>query len=139
MSNERLLKRLRHWGKSEREQTGALDAEEYKRSVMSDVSLLYNTQKGTVLIDDDFGVPDFSGMMNRFGEQEAAQIEKALREVTDRYEPRMKGTTVKYIPRSDDQGVLRFVVSGMLLFKSQNIPFVFNALLNGSGSVILEM
>lgn len=139
MSNERLLKKIRRWSGSAREQTNTIDTEEYKRSVLSDITLLYNTQKGTVLMDEHLGVPDFTTMMNRFGAQEVTQIEKAFREVTDKYEPRIRNTAVRFTPRNDDHGMLRFTVSAMLSFKSQVLPFEFHALINGNGSVSLEI
>jgi predicted component of type VI protein secretion system len=72
MSSERLLKRLRHWGKGEGERVSRLDAGEYRKSVLADIALLYNTQRGTVLIAGDMGVPDFTSLLNRFGPQEVA-------------------------------------------------------------------
>jgi type VI secretion system lysozyme-like protein len=139
MSNERLLKKIRRWSGSTREQPNTIDVEEYKRSVLSDITLLYNTQKGTVLMDEHLGVPDFTVMMNRFGDQEVTQIEKAFREVTDKYEPRIRNTAVRFAPRNDDHGMLRFTVSAVLSFKNQVLPFEFYALINGNGSVALEV
>lgn len=139
MTNERLLKKLRHWSGSNREQPISIDPEEFKRSVLSDITSLYNTQRGTVLIDDYLGVPDFTAMMNRFGAQEVTQIEKAFKDVTDKYEPRLRNTSVRFTPRDDDHKVLRFSVAGALTFKNQIYSFEFNALINGNGSVTLEM
>ncbi len=139
MTNERLLKKLRHWSVNRLHQPKMLDVEEFKRSVLADISHLYNTQKGTVLIDEQLGVPDFSGMMSNFGAQEILLIEKAFKNVTDKYEPRVRGTTVKFMPRDDDHGILRFHISGVLILEKHTQSIEFNALINGNGSVSIEL
>lgn len=138
MSNERLLKRLRHWGKGQVERVSRLDAGEYKKSVLADVSALYNTQKGTVLIADDMGVPDFTSLLNRFGPQEIEVITQSLRDVTEKYEPRMRNVSVRFLPRDDEYGVLRFEVYATLQFRNQDIPIEFGALVQGNGSVVVD-
>lgn len=136
MANERILKRLRRW--SNNNDASSADYEEYKRSVLEDLTQLYNTQKGTVLIDNELGVSDFSGMMSRFGDQEASQIERSLREVTDKYEPRIRGVAVRH-SNSDQHNVLRFMVTCALTYKNQILPIEFAALVEGNGSVTLEI
>lgn len=138
MSSERLLKRIRYWGKGQEDRGTRLDAGEYSRSVMKDLELLYNTKKGTVLISDDMGMPDFTGLLNRFGPQEIATMERSFRELTERYEPRFRSVSVRFLPRDNEFGVLRFVVSGALPFKTQNLPLEFSALVQGNGSVTIE-
>lgn len=138
MSRERLLKRIRHWGRGQGERVSRLEAGEYRQSVLADLSALYNTQKGTVLVADDMGVPDFASMLNRFGPKEAEMITQSLREVTEKYEPRMRNVRVNFLPRDDEYDVLRFSVAGNLEFREQDLPIEFNALIQGNGTVTIE-
>lgn len=138
MSRERLLKRIRHWGRGQGERVSRLEAGEYRKSVLSDLSSLYNTQKGTVLISDDMGVPDFASMLNRFGPKEAETITQSLREVTEKYEPRMRNVRVNFLPRDDEYEVLRFSVAGNLEFRGQDLPIEFSALIQGNGTVTID-
>lgn len=138
MSSERLLKRIRYWGKGQGDRVSRLDAGEYKMSVFADISRLYNTQQGTVLISQDLGVPDFTNLLNRFGPQEVAIMERAFREVLEKYEPRVRNVIVRFLPRDNEYGVLRFVVSASLAFRNQSLPLEFGALVQGNGSVTIE-
>lgn len=138
MSAERLLKRIRHWGRGDVESVSRIDASEYKKSVLEDIKDLYNTQKGTVLISDEMGVPDFTSMLNRLGPQELDTITQSLREVTEKYEPRMKNITVRHMPRDDEYGVMRFTVNAGLSFRDQDISIEYEALVQGNGSVDIE-
>lgn len=139
MSKERLLKRIRYWGRGQGERVSRLEAGEFRMSVLADLSLLYNTQKGTVLISDDLGVPDFASLLNRFGPQEADLITRSLREVTEKYEPRMKNVRVSFLPREDEYDSLRFAVAGSLEFRGQELPIEFSALVQGNGTVTIDM
>ncbi len=139
MPSERLLKRIRYWGKDQGERVSRLEVGDYKNSVLADLALLYNTNKGTVLVSGDMGVPDFTSLMNSFGPQEVATIEQAFVDVTDKYEPRITNVVVKYQPRGNEFGVLRFSVSGILAYKNQELPMEFSALVQGNGSVTVEV
>lgn len=138
MSKERLLKRIRYWGRGQGDRVSRLEAGEYRQSVLADISSLYNTQQGTVLIADDMGVPDFASLLNRFGPKEVDVITQSLREVTEKYEPRMRNVRVSFLPRDDEHEVLRFSVSGSLEFQGQDIPIEFSALIQGNGTVSID-
>lgn len=138
MSGERLLKRLRHWERGDADKVSRLDAGEFTKSVLADIELLYNTKRGTVLVSDEMGLPDFTGLLNRFGPQEVTTMENAFREVTEKHEPRIRGVSVRFLPRENEYGVLRFLVAGILIFRNQPLPIEFNALVQGNGSVAIE-
>lgn len=138
MSAERLLKRIRYWGRGDVESVSRIDASEYKKSVLEDIKDLYNTQKGTVLISNEMGVPDFTSMLNRLGPNEIETITQSLREVTEKYEPRMKNVTVRHHPREEEYGVMRFLVNAGMSFKENDIAIEYAAIVQGNGSVEIE-
>lgn len=130
MTQERLLKRLAAWG---REEAPAGDLGGYTESVLEDLDRLYNTQQGTALIDAEMGLPDFSTLFNSLAPPEMERIERALRQVTERFEPRLRIASVKHAQRTDDFGLLRFEVAARLRFGEQEVPLRFFALLGGEG------
>ncbi len=123
------MKRFRQWGREE----PASDLAGFTESVLEDLDRLYNTQQGTALIDEEYGLPDFSALFNTMTPPEIERIERALRRTTERYEPRLTVTGIEHKQRSDDTGVLRFAVSARTEFREQPVNLEFFALLGGEG------
>lgn len=138
MSPERLLKRIRQWDRGLQDPVVRGDIAEYRQSVLNDIALLFNTQRGTVLISDELGLPDFTNLLNRFGSEEITFMEKSFQELMETFEPRLKGILVQYAPRDNETGLLRFLITGQLSFRRQNSPIAFYALLQGDGRITIE-
>jgi len=139
MSQERLLKRVQQWARGDEGITSVADVGAYTQSVLDDLGKLFNTQHGTVLIDDDYGMPDFTNSYNNLTPPELERMERSIREQARKYEPRLKGVTVNYQASENDQGLLRFIVAGQLSFREQTIPLAFDAILQGNGSITLQV
>jgi len=138
MSTERLLKRIRQWDRGLQDSVARGDIAEYRQSVLNDIAKLYNTQRGSVLISDELGLPDFTNLLNRFGSEEIMFMEKSFQELTETFEPRLKGISVQYAPRENEAGLLRFLITGQLSFRRQNSLLAFYVLLQGDGRITLE-
>lgn len=136
MPRERLLKRIRAW--SRRESGAGNDLAAYTESVLADVSSLLNTRRGTVVLNDDYGMPDFSNLFNSLSPPELESIQKALRVCLDSFEQRLSGVGVEYTPRDSEFGVLRFSVNARLRFRNQENPLSFFCLLQGDGSISVQ-
>ena len=136
MPRERLLKRIRAW--SRRESGAGNDIAAYTESVLQDVGALLNTRRGTVVLDDNYGMPDFSNLFNSLAPPELDAIQKALRTCLDGFEKRLGAVTVEYTPRDSEFGVLRFTVNARLKFRNQESPTSFFCLLQGDGSIDVQ-
>ena len=136
MPRERLLKRIRAW--SRRESGAGNDLAAYTDSVLEDIGVLLNTRRGTVVLDGDYGLPDFSNQFNSLAPPELEAIQKAIRVCLDGFEKRLLGVAVDYTPRDTEFGVLRFTVSARLRFRNQETPISFFCLLQGDGSVSVQ-
>jgi type VI secretion system lysozyme-like protein len=136
---QRLLKRISHW-----EQAGDLGAEEADvdlllDSITDDLEKLYNTRRGTVLIDEAFGMPDFSHLMNGYSAPDLGGILQQIYLQAKQYEPRLSALQVKPVDPSRYPGRLQFVINARVRTREQDLPYSVNALLADDGSVELVM
>lgn len=137
MSKERLLKRIAMWAKSEESMIES-DLIILKNAVLEDLDKLYNTQRGTVLTDENFGLPNFTNLINGFSPPELGRITLALHDMTQKYEMRLKNIFVEEIPREDNMGLLKFVIKGDLQYRGQPASVSYLVVLQGDGSVVIE-
>lgn len=107
-------------------------------SIKDDLEKLYNTKRGTVLIDDKFGIPDFSHMLNGYSTPDVGLILQQLHLQTKNYEPRLNGLHVNYVDQNKAPGKLKFQISAKINYKGQEQPFNVFALLSDDGSVSLQ-
>lgn len=112
MREERLLERIRsregEGGRSERE-----DPRKAADSVLAHLRRILTTRQGNVPIADDYGVPDTSEFLISGGES-LRDLERAIRHAVQKYEPRLKGVRVGFVPSEDDALTLRFQITGRL-------------------------
>ncbi|HEX7045942.1 MAG TPA: type VI secretion system baseplate subunit TssE [Gammaproteobacteria bacterium] len=139
MTEERLLKRIGYWLSPEDAERRRADIGAYTESVFADLANLYNTRRGSVQISGEYGLPDFVNMLNSFTPPAIESIENVIRETTQKFEPRLRDISVQHVPRDDDEGLLRFNVNGNLVFRDNTVPVQFDAVLQGDGSVALQV
>jgi type VI secretion system protein len=135
---ERLLKRFSQWEDSMEVSFDEVDTNALMASIKDDLEKLYNTKRGTVLIDDNFGLPDFSQMLNGYAAPDVGSILQQLHLQTRQYEPRLHAVHVTYVDQKKYPGKLQFNISAKLKVKEHEIPFNVNALLSDDGSVVLN-
>jgi len=93
-------------------------------SILAHLQRILNTRQGNVLIADDYGVPDFLNFLQSFPDS-VHHIEASIRTAVNRYEPRLSGASVTFIPREDDDLTLRFQI-------------IANLAISGDRQVLLE-
>lgn len=138
MPHERLLKRIKLWSVSA-EAAYRSDINDLIESILDDLSKMYNTRQGTVLLDENYGLPDFTSLMNTMAPPEIAKLSRAFLLTTTKYETRLKNLTVRFNKQDDDFGIMRFSVSCKIPHKDEIYPLKFDALLLGDGSVSLQV
>lgn len=139
MAEERLLKRIRRWLDPEEAERRRADIGAYTESVLADLANLYNTRRGSVQTSEKYGLPDFANMLNSFAPPSLESIEAMIRETTLLFEPRLADVAVKHVPREGEHGLLRFNVTGHLGFRGNKVPLQFDAVLQGDGSVLVQI
>lgn len=112
MREERLLARIRAWER-EPARRGVEDPRRLSDSIRSHLQRILNTRRGNVPIAEDYGIPEFSEYA-ALGEGAIAELEKAIRTTIQKYEPRLRGVRVTFLPRDENRLHLEFRITGRL-------------------------
>ena len=112
MNEQRLLERIRSWerdpARRERRDTGRL-----VDSILAHLRCMLNTRQGAVPIAPDYGVPDFLDFLQTFPDS-VHTIEHDLQGAIHRYEPRLSGVQVTFLPQEEHMLALRFQITGQI-------------------------
>ncbi len=137
MYQQRLLERIREVEKHP-ELRGNPDPEVVVQSVMRHLRMILNTKQGTAPIDDDFGVPDFTNLGSTFGQDTIPDIQRSIADVVRKYEPRLRGVAVTYIPQSQDVLQVAFKLEATIQTESRDVPVVFETVIDPDGKVSVK-
>lgn len=122
MREERLLERISTW-KKEPFRRGKEEPRRVVDSVLRHLRRILNTKQGNVLIAEDYGVPDFSDFLNALPDS-IRDIEKNIRTAIQKYEPRLSGVRVNFIPQEEDPLSLRFQITARLAMDAKTQVFI---------------
>jgi type VI secretion system protein len=133
MFKERLLERI----KNLEEHSGEVLSSNASREISS-ISLhlqkLLNTHQGSVLIAEDYGVPDLTNLPGEGITDAGRRIERVITNVIRKYEPRLSNIRIKMESREDDLLTLRFKLEATLA-QDKSIPVVFETVVRSDGKV----
>jgi type VI secretion system protein len=133
MSEERLLERIGRW-KREPQRRDREDPRKTIHSVLLHLSRILNTRRGNVPIAEDYGIPDLADLVSLFPES-VREIERALRLVIQKYEPRLKVLRVSFVPQDVDVLSIRFEISARLVTTRDGSHIHLQTVLDGDGKV----
>lgn len=94
-------------------------------SVTNHINAILNTRKGTVQIDPEYGLPDFTHLPGNFASFETEAIAKTISSLIKRYEPRIKDVSVSFRGSAKDSLSLLFVLAGTIVHREKRIPLRF--------------
>lgn len=136
MREKRLLERLRAV-ELDPDWRGGSDPAVALKSVLGHIGKILNTRQGSAPIATDFGVPDFTSIASTFGADSVAQVEQAIIQVIQRYEPRLRSVQVVFDPQPDRPFALAFKLQAQLAGEGQETPVVFETILNPDGRIMV--
>jgi type VI secretion system protein len=136
MREERLLDRLRTWKEAPERRAGE-DPGRTVDSIIRHLSRILNTKRGNVPIAEDYGIPDLTDFVSLHLES-IGEIERSLRQVIQRYEPRLKVSRVSFVPQEDEALSLRFEIIASLATSQEKIPVHFETIVDGNGKVSIS-
>ena len=131
----RLLKRIRSWEEAGVVSAADVDVIEIMQSMCDDLEKLLNTRRGTVLVDQDYGLPDFTHLRNSYAAPDVDEIEHNLVHQVRKYETRLTSINLEYQQPGKGSNNISFVLNAMINHKKQDLNFVANIQLNDDSSV----
>jgi type VI secretion system protein len=135
MREDRLLDRLRLLDKDPTRSSGQ-DSRRVVDSVLGHLQRILNTRQGGAQIADDYGIPDFTGLLHSIPES-LRDIERAIRTIIQKYEPRLRAVRVSFIPHEEDELSLRFQIVAKLATGDEKSPVIFESMVDTDGKIVV--
>jgi type VI secretion system protein len=135
----RLLKRIRHWEEAGVVSAADIDVFEIMESICDDLEKMLNTRRGTVLVDQDYGLPDFTHLRNSYAAPDMDEIEHDLVYQIRKYETRLTSVNLEYQQPGRTSGGIKFVLNAVFRHKKQDLNLVANIQLNDDSSVSVSL
>jgi type VI secretion system protein len=133
MREHRLLDRIRFMDKNPSRRFSE-DHRQMLHSVLDHLQRILNTRQGSTLIAEDYGIPDFTNLMSGYPESKRF-IEGSIRHTIQKYEPRLQGVRIAFLPQQEDALTLSFQISARLVLDDLKDPVVFESVLDAGGRV----
>ena len=136
MREERLLERISRWEIGS-ERTNLTSVDILIGSILRHLRGILNTQRGTVPIDKEYGLPDFSSLAPSFTSGSTKDIHDDLMVAVERYEPRLKLASIAMVPDETDFLSLKFEVTGAIRVNDREVPARLATVVNPDGKVTI--
>ncbi len=138
MNSETLLERIRNLDKrleeiSDQESQGSL------YSILQHLRKILNTRQGSVLIADDYGMPDLTNFPGENLSEAAEELEEIMKTIIQRYEPRLTNVKINFEPEINDYSTLRFKLNAEIVTREDTrTPVVFETVVTSEGMVRVD-
>ncbi|MFT5220926.1 MAG: type VI secretion system protein [Planctomycetota bacterium] len=135
----RLLKRIKKWEEAGEVSASEVDINELLESMRDDVEKLLNTRKGTVLIDENYGLPDFTHLVNGYSAPDAEEIQRDLIYQLRQYETRL--SAIALMPHENKKQVasIEFGLNAQFQHREQTQEFVVVLRFADNGSINVSL
>ncbi|MFT5502964.1 MAG: type VI secretion system protein [Gammaproteobacteria bacterium] len=137
--NLRLLKRIRNWEEAGVVSASDIDLTELVESVREDLEKLFNTRRGTVLIDESFGLPDYTHLMNGYSAPDSDEILRDLNFQVLQYETRLGGINISLNEGRSKTPGLRFDLNAQFSHRDQHQEFSVLLQFVENGSITVSL
>lgn len=139
MAGLRFLEKLQNMQKKKKLPDDEL-ANAVVKSVIGYVGKILNTRRGSTVLGNDFGIPDFTGMGVSFSADDIPHLENEIATFIERCEPRLKQVSVTFSPDKHAHFQMQFLLSANLdLGINDYLPVHFTTKIEPSGKVQVSM
>ena len=135
----RLLKRFKSWEEAGVVSSSDIDANEVMESLLDDLEKIFNTRRGTVLIDENYGLPDFTHLMNGYAAPDINEMERDLLYQLRHYETRLTAVSMAYQQSGKSSSSLKFGLNAQFRHKNQDLNLVATVHFNDNSSVSVSL
>ena len=136
MREEQLLDRIRLQAKEPARRVTE-DPKRVVHSIRDHLERILNTRKGSVGIADDYGISDFSLIMDGHPDS-LRDFARATQQTIQKYEPRLKAVRVEFIHREEGSFSVSFKIIARLAAAPKKDPIVFRSLLYSDGKISIR-
>ncbi len=135
----RLLKRIRNWEEAGVVSASDVDVNEMMESLRDDLEKLLNTRRGTVLVDHDYGLPDFTYLMNGYAAPDIDEIQRDLLYQIKQYETRLDSISLSFHQPDNRATSVMFGLDAKFQHRNQPIDFIATVQFTDNGSVRVSL
>ncbi len=114
MYERTLLERIEALEAPKQDTAGQTSADIELESIMSHLRRLLNTNKGSVQIDTDYGMPDMNSFSGEGIDKTMEGIERSVIDLVQKYEKRLANVRVQIESASSDVLKIRFCLEAQL-------------------------
>ena len=115
-----------------------METEDIVQSVTNHLSRILNTRQGNTVLDQNFGMPDFSALGATFTTSELPHIEKELSAFIAHCEPRLRHVHLRHAPDTEQPLQLTFLLDAELILENRTIPIHWTTCVEPSGHVVIS-
>ncbi len=133
MGNRRLLDRVRDWN-GDQTMYSRQDSGRKVESVIQYLQKLLNSKQGTTLMDDAYGMPDFTDLTVLFPDS-VRDIERSISETMQRYEPRLSQVKVDFVFQDEESLSLRFQIHAVLKTDENEMSVTLESAIDTNGKM----
>jgi type VI secretion system protein len=137
MREHRLLERIASLG-SDAERSHITRAEILVDSILDHLRRILNTRQGSVPIDPDFGVPDFTNLAGSFSSGTTGEMIEDMSRMIQRYEPRLRQPQITFTESHDEVLSLAFAISGFIAVDNREISVRLTSSVASNGRISLR-
>ena len=120
MGGIRFLERLRQMQRDPALRMAA-SPEEVLHSVANYVGKILNTRKGSTVLDENFGIPDFTNAGLAFSKEDMPRVEHDIATFIERCEPRLKHVEVHFTPDQTTPFQMVFSLNAQLHYSGEDV------------------
>ncbi len=123
---------------SDRHETGEKNPVEIEtQSIMAHLRKLLNTNKGSVQIDPEYGMPDMMAFSGAGIDEAMEKIQKAIQDVIQKYEKRLSNVKIKIEPDKKDVLTIQFHLEAVLA-RHSNVPVLLHSFVKPGGKISIS-
>ncbi len=112
MRERSLLERLRD-PKADEGRRASDDLDALEASILAHLRRMLNSRQGHALVALDYGMPDLSEALRTYPSS-LSTVEQAVRASIEKYEPRLRDVSVRFVDSDEDILTLSFEIRGRL-------------------------
>ncbi|PWF24793.1 type VI secretion system baseplate subunit TssE [Corticimicrobacter populi] len=136
MKEQRLLERISGLGDGQA-RSHQTRVEVLIESIRAHLQRILNTRQGSVPIDPDFGVPDFTNLAGSSVAGTTQEMAASMTRMVARYEPRLKAVRIQLAESGTEVLSLSFTLEGSIEVSDRIVPIRLATRVSASGRVSL--